>query len=1153
MDYVDQGNLRRAAMLSPEEQAASDALERSDANRRELAAAIEAERDPNKRRILMGVQRTLDGDPQAPAGQQAAPAPGAHSLLGALQTLNGGDATGARGMTLFEALQRVPEAVPAPPPSSTLRRVVGDTAVSALKGAVSVPESVVGLADMVTGGEAGRVLENKDGSFGFRPKEAQSYLDTLYSPEQQQANQAVQQADGVVDTLKAAAQHPSVIFHSAVQSLPMMIEGGITGRALMAGAERAAPRIAARMAGETRDMIAGAVGEGVTGAGSAAEQIRQETPGGRMTAQQVGWAGVSGAADTGFALLGGRVAKALGIHDVDTLLAGKASPEITKGFLRRVLEGAVSEGLLEELPQNIAEQVSQNMALGKPIGEGVAQQAVLGALTGMAMGGGSNVLAGGHKTHADAIRDQKVGDPQGPLSRAVNDGIEAQAKAVEVQQGLDESAAAVQAALPAPTEPLAVMPAEPGASDAQIPAEPQTQPADLEASLQRMHEQAAKDAQSLRDFTPAPAAPREPATVTVASDDANPQPLDGDVQHPNGHPFRNRQAAVRKQRELGDGFVVASVNGGYVVRPTPANASIAEVGGPEPAVTQAPAQASPAQPAESVIDENAHQSAESPHNDLPNPSAAQAEAGNYQLGHDNETFPGLDLSIENPAGSKRYDKKNVPPKWETLMQHHYGYVKGTVGADGDHVDVFVKPGTPKGHTGPVYIVDQQNKDGSLDEHKVMMGFDSEQEARDAYLSNYEKGWKGLQAITPMPFDDFKAWVRDPEKTKLAAAPMQESAPSAPAIEATQEAPAVAQTADEGSAASAGAPERTAAAERPSAAEAAGVELGAIEQRISEAEGRGVVLSAADKDRVRQLLQEAHDLRRKAERTSAAGADPMNKGNSFPMGVGFTRETKRSNQRIDASVRRAGEAVKFWEAAKVKEQGAERMLQGVDTDAHKAKQAERKAETQRALVRKLVNHQPGDKIGPFTIERVNKDRDGYPATYTISGDGIVKGVQDKVDVAREFFGSDKAAFRAMVDAERATEPATAPKETAMERRKRLAAEKQNTKTPAPAAPESAAATTGEGHEGQEGQGRRQEVLTPEAPAAVPEVPAPAPAPEPARERRKRLEAERQAPAAEPSPAPAPEPAAPPARAPSREEIELRKRASILQSLKACLAS
>jgi hypothetical protein len=90
------------------------------------------------------------------------------------------------------------------------------------------------------------------------------------------------------------------------------------------------------------------------------------------------------------------------------------------------------------------------------------------------------------------------------------------------------------------------------------------------------------------------------------------------------------------------------------------------------------------------------------------------------------------------------------------MHNDYGYIRGTEGVDGDHIDLFLSDHYEK--SGDVYVIDQVNKDGSFDEHKVMCGFDSEKEARDAYLSNYEKGWTGLGAITRVSRDDFKKWV-----------------------------------------------------------------------------------------------------------------------------------------------------------------------------------------------------------------------------------------------------------------------------------------------------------------------------------------------------------------------------------------------------------
>ncbi len=150
----------------------------------------------------------------------------------------------------------------------------------------------------------------------------------------------------------------------------------------------------------------------------------------------------------------------------------------------------------------------------------------------------------------------------------------------------------------------------------------------------------------------------------------------------------------------------------------------------------------------------AAEAATNPRNDLPLPSEAQKEAGNYKKGH--VRINGHDISIENPAGSQR------DPRWPAL-KNHYGYFKGTVGKDKDHVDVFMTD-RAEDPSLPVYVVDQVNKDGSFDEHKVIMGTASEQEARDTYLANYSKGWTGLGGIKEMSQEQFKAWVRDPKKT-----------------------------------------------------------------------------------------------------------------------------------------------------------------------------------------------------------------------------------------------------------------------------------------------------------------------------------------------------------------------------------------------------
>ena len=136
-----------------------------------------------------------------------------------------------------------------------------------------------------------------------------------------------------------------------------------------------------------------------------------------------------------------------------------------------------------------------------------------------------------------------------------------------------------------------------------------------------------------------------------------------------------------------------------------------------------------------------------------NPSEAQKEAGNYKKGH--VKINGFDVSIEQPAGSVRSGKDASGKEWSQVMNNTYGYIRGTKGVDGDHIDVFLGPDM---NSDMVYVVDQVNTDGSFDEHKVMMGFSSLEDARSAYLSNYEEGWQGLGNITGVALDEFKKWI-----------------------------------------------------------------------------------------------------------------------------------------------------------------------------------------------------------------------------------------------------------------------------------------------------------------------------------------------------------------------------------------------------------
>ena len=149
------------------------------------------------------------------------------------------------------------------------------------------------------------------------------------------------------------------------------------------------------------------------------------------------------------------------------------------------------------------------------------------------------------------------------------------------------------------------------------------------------------------------------------------------------------------------------------------------------------------------------------------PTPAQAEAGNYKKGH--ITIGEFDITIENPAGSVRKGVDADGKEWSNTMANTYGYIKGTEGVDGDHIDVFLHENMDLWNGRKVYVVDQTNTDGSFDEHKVMFGFNDKEEAMSAYLANYDATWgqthPGLR-ISETNIEDFNKWVQSSHrKTK----------------------------------------------------------------------------------------------------------------------------------------------------------------------------------------------------------------------------------------------------------------------------------------------------------------------------------------------------------------------------------------------------
>lgn len=146
-----------------------------------------------------------------------------------------------------------------------------------------------------------------------------------------------------------------------------------------------------------------------------------------------------------------------------------------------------------------------------------------------------------------------------------------------------------------------------------------------------------------------------------------------------------------------------------------------------------------------------------------NPSEAQKEAGNYAKDH--IRLHGLDIAIENAKGAERSGTGKDGKLWSVKMPAHYGYIKGTVGKDKDHVDVYVGPHPKSPH---VFVVDQKDAEsGKFDEHKAFIGFVSKAQALGTYRKAFSDGRadERIGHVAEMSVDQFKSWLSDGDTTK----------------------------------------------------------------------------------------------------------------------------------------------------------------------------------------------------------------------------------------------------------------------------------------------------------------------------------------------------------------------------------------------------
>ncbi|UZZ08941.1 hypothetical protein NDO41_16220 [Ectopseudomonas mendocina] len=342
-------------------------------------------------------------------------------MAGLFDDLKGGGSATAgadqsSGSGLFDDLRQKPE---------QNKSLVGDLGTAAKIGVQRLPGVLTGLADVGVAALSGRrfVDETADKigeATGFQPSKWAEESRQEYSPQQQAGAAEIDQAweDGsALDIAGAYASNPRNIATTVTESLPQMLAGGVAGRgALVAGRATGligAPATAAQAARQAA--AGGAIGEGAVIAGGAMDQIDREVDP-RRAAAAAAATGVIGGALSGF---GARLAQRAGLIDVESALAGGVGQVAGQapGLARRVAGGALTEGVLEELPQSIQEQMLQNWAEQKPLMQGVARAGVEGALAGSAIGGAVNVVR---------RRSEEMGiDPSaGPLSAAAATAVD---------------------------------------------------------------------------------------------------------------------------------------------------------------------------------------------------------------------------------------------------------------------------------------------------------------------------------------------------------------------------------------------------------------------------------------------------------------------------------------------------------------------------------------------------------------------------------------------------------------------------------------------------------------------------------------------------------------------------------------------------------
>ena len=117
------------------------------------------------------------------------------------------------------------------------------------------------------------------------------------------------------------------------------------------------------------------------------------------------------------------------------------------------------------------------------------------------------------------------------------------------------------------------------------------------------------------------------------------------------------------------------------------------------------------------------------------------------------SFRGLPITIEHRKGDTKSGTDVFGNNWKKTMLHDYGYFDGIMGADGKELDFYMNPDAI---ADKIFRVTQLNVlTKEFDEYKIMLNFESIDDARVGYLKNYPKDWKGFGGIEGITLEDIK--------------------------------------------------------------------------------------------------------------------------------------------------------------------------------------------------------------------------------------------------------------------------------------------------------------------------------------------------------------------------------------------------------------